>query len=204
MADLVLVRPRLNTLSVTAILTTILITILGIAVGVFLQDPVQNLVVRIAGKWLPKTSRNFKGLWRVRYTYGHRVTPVNEVHYMELRQFGSAVHGRYCCGDAPDYRLSGRIRFGHYLTGTFENLDPNDISHGAFQLFMTARGRQMDGKWVGLYDQRNLGHGEFHWEFVAPLTGKTAVANAIELCRSANVPEKWTGVTIAVEDATKA
>ena len=62
----------------------------------------------------------------------------------------------------------------------------------------------MDGKRVGVYDQKNLGHGEWHWEFVAPLSGKAARIRAIELCRSANIPEKWTGATIAIENGTKA
>ena len=80
---------------------------------------------------------------------------------MRVRQFGNRVFIRFK-NEALEFFARGRIDGGRYLTGTWQD-ETEGGYHGAFQLIIDPKTRDMSGRWIGYSTQGVVKEGLWLW-----------------------------------------
>lgn len=105
----------------TAVTIWILTLISGVMLQVLANDPIQYLVARLLGNWLPRRPRGVKGIWLSEYSYRSRGVFAIEKQLIELKQFGNYVAGRNITSQAHGNRIRGKVFSQTYFTGTWQS-----------------------------------------------------------------------------------
>jgi hypothetical protein len=172
-------------------ITSGLIFLLGALIGtvlqLLLQAPVNALLSRLARPFMPKGERSIEGVWKCAYNYPRKDEMETECQVVALRQFGQTVTGKSLSDLRHEQRLMGQFRNGRLFTGTWENLRPEQIWHGAFQFELHNEGDRMKGRWLGFDSEGRIQTGLWVWELVhrrpGLAKGETA-ANLLSDCTS--------------------
>lgn len=120
------------------------------------------LVVRWAG-WLPfKGKKNLSGTWSSTwYVDSPRFPPSVTDDDSEIHQLGNRVYMQHNA-DGIKFWARGTIDNGRYVTGVW--FDQTDGGyHGAFQLVIDPKTRNMSGEWVGFSTNGFVKHGKWEW-----------------------------------------
>lgn len=140
------------------------------ALTILLTEPIHWALAKRFGRFVPRRPRSVQGVWHTKYNYvcDRTNTLREEVHEVELRQFGRYVWGRNRTGRRHFYEIRGVFDRELYFTGTWANTSKGDIYHGAFQFVLSPDGKTMEGKWVGFDCQHEVNHGQWQWRLINP------------------------------------
>ncbi len=146
----------------TAFLLGVIASLFAAALFPAFAELGSNILVRMVG-WLPlKGKTNLSGKWTsIWHVDSPRFPPENPDEDAEIRQLGNRIYMQHNA-DGIMFRASGKIDSGRYVTGVW--FDETDGGyHGAFQLVIDPKTRNMDGEWVGYSTEGFVKHGKWVW-----------------------------------------
>jgi hypothetical protein len=120
------------------------------------------LLVRMIG-WLPlKGKTNLSGTWSSTWHVDSpRFPPSVTDDNSEIHQLWNRVYMQHNA-DGIKFHANGKIDSGRYVTGVW--FDETDGGyHGAFQLIIDPKTRNMSGEWVGYSTTGIVKHGKWVW-----------------------------------------
>lgn len=136
-------------------------------VGPLLGDPMKRCWSALADAVFSLQIRNISGKWLTHYWYIAEDGSKNEKNdAVLLKQSGRYVRGKNEGRSDHIYTVNGWLRNNVVLTGTWKSCKNEAVFEGAFQLLVSADGRSMSGKWVGLSNSKpgTVRSGEWHWK----------------------------------------
>jgi len=91
---------------------------------------------------------------------------------IRLYQFGKHIAGKSVNPDKYHIKITGRIEYGIYLSGTFRDKkytgdgQEYSIHYGTFQVAFDSDSGKMIGQWLGFNSkgERIIGHGKWEWK----------------------------------------
>lgn len=144
----------------------------------------------------PKSEeRNLNGLWLAQFSYKLEKRTISKTHVILVRHYRNHVTAKYLAGDAPPYMVAARLRFKNYISGTWDNFDINDDTHGSFILTFPPgeRGLLVKGLWVGVDKETGIATSIYQWRRITPRLGKDNLNRAELTCERLSIPLRWTG-----------
>ena len=161
------------------ILIAILLFVAGVllttAFQIFLQEPLHHFLARILSGWMPRKTRNARGIWECCYRYQAGGVLRYEQQLMRLYQVGTFVVVRNVKYQSHKHRLTGRLDSSLYLTGRWENMSEGEIWHGTYQFVLHTDGRKMRGKWLGFNSNAVVQQGPWVWRLLTRDTSKDSI-----------------------------
>lgn len=147
-----------------AIVSTLLLLaasgFVSLLVLILFEDQVSKL---LAGKMklnFLARRRKVDGLWlSVYWRNGRSEGTKPHVHLVKIVSIGKRVFCEAIAGQGHKYSISARFSNDQYLTGDWENLDPNVVYRGAVQLRLREDGVCMSGKWIGWNSRGGINSG---------------------------------------------
>jgi hypothetical protein len=145
-----------------------------------------------------RKERDLNGIWLAQYNYLFEGKKCNKAHLILVRHYRNILLAKYLWGDSPSYSVSARLRFKNYLSGTWDNDDPNDEIHGAFMLEVVPgkRGILLAGGWVGLEKEGKIQTGDYQWLRLFSKRNRRETRKAQEICIKLGIPTKHQGAGI--------
>jgi len=125
------------------------------------------VMVRLFG-WLPIRGRtNLSGTWFSAWQVESERFPAEVTDEQALiRQFGNRVFVKFR-NEQMQFIARGIIDGGRYVTGTWSDRFQGGY-HGAFQLIIDPKNRNLSGIWVGYSMTGMVKHGSWVWNRTAP------------------------------------
>lgn len=146
----------------TAFILGVIASLLAAALFPSLAEMGSAILVRMIG-WLPlKRKTNLSGIWASTWYVDSPRFPTSVTDdSSEIRQLGNRVYMQHNA-DGIKFQANGKIDGGRYITGVW--LDETDGGyHGAFQLIIDPKTRNMSGEWVGYSTEGFVKHGKWEW-----------------------------------------
>lgn len=139
--------------------------LLGVVITIIANEPIQYLLARAFGRWIPLQPRGVKGIWEAVYTWRGAGEEIKTEHQLvELGQFGKYVVGQVLRGQVHSHTFQGKVQLETYFTGIWESNVVDEIYSGALQVVIDVRGKRMKGAWIGFDSQNDVQCGPYEWQ----------------------------------------
>lgn len=119
--------------------------------------------VRVFG-WVPwRSNLDVSGKWQsIWHVQSSRYPEEVVCEELKLHQLGKKVFGRFKI-EGTDFIFLGEIDAQRYLTGSWKDKTKSGY-HGAFQLIVDPKNKNMNGTWIGFSTSGIVKNGDWIWK----------------------------------------
>jgi len=135
--------------------------VFGLFLGSLFSDPLKNIWSALAQALSNRQVRKIAGRWDSTYWYEDNGQKMEHQDVIRLNQRGVYVSGKNEGRTDHEYEMTGQFRSETFLSGVWKSVKPEVTYHGTFQLEVSAHGKSMQGKWLGLSKRHGIRNGEW-------------------------------------------
>lgn len=148
----------------------------SLIISMIFEDSISRWLAKLTSGRIFSKKRKIDGVW---YSVYWRKTDdggsKSHRHLVRFRSFGNRIYSSVAMGPSHHFRLSGKLSSDQYVTGEWDNDNPDVLYRGAFQFRLNNDGSTLTGKWIGWNRNGAINSGPWIMKKVTEKTDKESI-----------------------------